>query len=81
MEICKTRHLALLEVVCCSKQPLHLGPAGETQSVRPGVMRLEVWLAKNKETEEEKKTQKNPKGPAAPLVDWLASRLDDSRGS
>lgn len=51
---------------------------GRSQSVRPGVARLlEVWLAT--------KTKNPPKGPAAPLVDWLAgwlaSRLDDLRGS
>lgn len=62
MEICKTRHLALLEVVCCSKQPLHLRPAGETQSVRPGVTRLEVWLAKKTKKPKRKKNPKKPKG-------------------
>lgn len=77
VEICKTRHLALPEVVRCSKQPLHPRPhpAGETQSVRPGVTRLEVWLAETKKSKKQK-TKKNqkPEGASSSMAGGGAGR-------
>lgn len=60
-------------------------PAGETQSVRPGVTRLELWLAKTRKPQEKKKNPK-PKwasstggGLAGEQAGWLERQLKCSQ--